>query len=147
MNSLQVNIETLNSLLRGELAAVETYDQALDKFRDTPEESELERLRTAHVQTVDRLRQEIRKRGGAPSDSSGAWGWWAQTVEGAATMLGRTVALKALKEGEEHGVREYEEALEDENLDSESRMLITTTLMPQARSHVPALDGLMDRVG
>lgn len=143
MNSTQAATDTLNSLLRGELAAIETYDQALIKYRNEPQGAELSRLKAEHQQAGDLLRKDIVRRGGEPSSSSGPWGTWAQMIEGAAKLLGQTAALKALKEGEEHGVREYEEALEDENLDSESRVLINATLLPKARRHVQAVDRLM----
>ena len=67
-------IERLNSALRGELAAIETYEQALDKFGTTAAAQSLRGIHRDHVQSADLLRQQIEKLGGEWNHSSGAWG-------------------------------------------------------------------------
>jgi uncharacterized protein (TIGR02284 family) len=134
----------LNRLIRGELSAVETYRQALDKMKDAPEAVELHALLVEHRAAVQMLREHVQQRGGTPSTSSGAWGTWAKLVEGTAQLFGNAAGLKALKEGEEHGTREYESFLTDENADHECKRLVSTQLLPQARSHIPILDQLID---
>jgi uncharacterized protein (TIGR02284 family) len=134
----------LNRLLRGELAAVETYQQALEKLKDAPEATELQAVLTDHRNTVNVLRKQVADSGGTPDDSSGAWGAWAKFIEGAAIKLGNTAALEALRQGEQHGIKEYERAYEDDELDTASRGLIRNQLLPQARSHIPVLDRLID---
>ena len=134
----------LNRLIRGELSALETYRQALDKMRDAPEATELHSIMVEHRTAVQFLREHVQQRGGNPADSSGPWGAWAKLVEGAAQLFGNAAALKALKEGEEHGIKEYERFLEDENADQECKTLVQTQLLPQARSHIPVLDRLID---
>ncbi len=141
--SVVVGNETINGLLRGELAAVETYKQALAKLGDAPGALELRRIEAEHRQAVHLLRQQLKRRDGAPDTNSGAWGVWASAVEGTAKLLGNAVALKALKQGEEYGAASYEKALEDENLDDECKMLLTSTLLPQTRAHVPILEKLI----
>lgn len=59
-------------------------------------------------------------------------------------MFGNTAALKALKEGEEHGVKSYEDALADDDLPAECKELIRIRLLPQTRAHVAVLDRLME---
>lgn len=44
-----------------------------------------------------------------PVHDSGAWGEWAKLVMGTAKLLGDKAALKALKEGEESGLKEYQD--------------------------------------
>jgi uncharacterized protein (TIGR02284 family) len=134
----------LNRLIRGELSAIETYRQALDKMKDAPEATELHSLMVEHRNAVQILRDHVQQRGGNPASDSGAWGAWAKLVEGAASLFGNAAALKALKEGEEHGIKEYESFLEDENADQECKTLVRSQLLPQARSHVPVLDRLID---
>jgi len=65
-------------------------------------------------------------------------------VEGAAKLFGNKAAIKALKEGEEHGIKEYEKALEDDELPPECKALIRTRLLPQTQAHIPVLDRLME---
>ena len=144
MLSVEERTAGLNRLIRGELSAVETYRQALDKMKDAPEATELHSLMVEHRQAVQVLREHVLQRGGQPADSSGAWGAWAKFIEGTAQIFGVAAALKALKEGEEHGIKEYESFLEDDAADQECKDLVRSRLLPQARSHVPVLDRLID---
>jgi len=45
-------IDRLNALLRGELAATETYQQALEKVHNEPGATELRRLHTDHREAL-----------------------------------------------------------------------------------------------
>ena len=135
--------DTINSLLRGEISATETYNQALEKFAGQTEEAELRRLRDAHRETANTLRQHVHAHGDQPATGSGLWGTWATFVEGTAKVFGKTAALKALKEGEDHGVKQYQSALEDKDLAADCKALIRTKFLPQAQGHIPALDRLM----
>src|SRR5205085_947929 len=108
MLSVEERTAGLNRLIRGELSAIETYRQALDKMKDAPEATELHSMMVEHRSAVQVLRDHVQQRGGSPADSSGPWGAWAKLVEGAAQLFGNAAALNALKEGEEHGIKEYE---------------------------------------
>ena len=135
--------DTLNSLLRGEISAVETYKQAEAKFEGQTEAGSLRQLGGDHQQAVSQLRQHVHSKGGDAADSSGAWGTFAQLIEGGAKLFGKTAALKALKEGEEHGVSSYESALKDKTLPAECQTLIRDTLLPRCRQHIHSLDQMM----
>lgn len=141
---------TLNSLLRGEISAMETYQQALTKLRGTKGEPDLRRIHEEHCDAASTLREQVRNQGANPDATSGVWGAFAKTVEGAAKVFGTGTALRALKEGEEIGIRAYERALKEENLPSESGALIASALLPQSKEHLPVLDrlmaGLVDRI-
>jgi len=65
-------IDQLNSFLRGEISAVETYRQALDKVNDTQARMQLEQCHVSHQQRVDLLRMRIVELGGEPAEGSGA---------------------------------------------------------------------------
>lgn len=65
-------IKICNSLLRGELSAIETYDQALEKYADTPAANELSRIRSDHSHAAARLATNVREMGGEPENESGA---------------------------------------------------------------------------
>ena len=144
MNTTDHTVDCLNSMLRGELAATETYEQALAKFAAEPHAAELQRIQAEHHEVVNKLRQHIRQCGGKPARTSGAWGTWAKLVEGAAKLFGAKAALKALKEGEEQGISDYEKALHDEGLAEECKSIIRDELLPQTQSHVRSLDRLME---
>ena len=139
-------VRQLNSLLRGEISAVETYKMALDNNGNSDQAamdrvSMLREIQSEHGQAAQLLRERIRGLGGEASDSSGAWGAWAQTVQGTANLFGDSAALKSLKEGEEHGLKDYQEALDD--VDSASRELIQTQLIPNQERHIALLNQLM----
>lgn len=134
----------LNSLLRGEISAKETYVQAIEKL-GVEGRAEVEILRgiaREHADAVDRLRDAVESAGGTPADSSGVWGAFARSVEGSAKALGDAAAIKALKEGEEHGLKDYESALE--NVDADSQRLIAD-FIPAQRRHIQQLDSLLSQ--
>jgi uncharacterized protein (TIGR02284 family) len=133
----------LNDLLQGELAATETYQQALAKVGNEPGSDELRRIHEEHREAANTLRKHVHGHGGKPSQGSGAWGAFAKTVEGAAKLFGNTAALKALKEGEESGLNTYQKAMSDDRLDPDCKQLVQSVLLPQTKAHVLTLDRLM----
>jgi uncharacterized protein (TIGR02284 family) len=127
-------IDKLNSLLRGEISAVETYKQAVEKIDEPGVRNMLEENQGMHGMRAQRLRQRIEQLGGKPSESSGVWGALAKTVEGAATITGDTNAINMLEEGEDRGLEDYRTSLND--VDSETAMMIQSELLPgQERTH------------
>ncbi|MCW1917068.1 PA2169 family four-helix-bundle protein [Luteolibacter sp. GHJ8] len=144
MNSTEDCLDACNSLLRGELSAVETYNQAIEKFTSEKELSALEGIKADHIEAVGILRQHITDMGGEPSKDSGAWGTFAKAVEGGAKILGESPALAALIAGEEHGISEYREALESSGVMEEIKVQIRSKLLPALNSHVDTLKRLKD---
>lgn len=133
-------IDRLNALLRGELAATETYQQALEKVGNEPGVTDLRRVHNDHRDAANTLRQHIHQHGGKPEQSSGVWGTFAKAWEGTAKLFGNSAALSALKQGEERGISDYEAALQDANLAQDCKDLIRTQLLPKTRDHVQVLD-------
>lgn len=141
------NVETLEKLLKNELSATETYQQALDKFKADVGLNQamcLMPIYQEHQDAVTSLQSQIRELGGTPAEDSGAWGSWAEMVLGGATLLGKEAVLKALLEGEKNGAEDYEEALQDAVLSSDPRALIKSRLLPAQHAHIRALDRLLD---
>ncbi len=132
----------LNSLLRGEISAAETYTQALKKVEGTPAAATLETLRKDHVDAANVLKRHVKAQGEKNETSSGIWGAFAKSVEGTAKLLGNKSALKALKEGEEHGVKSYERVLEKKDVDPTVKAAISPLLARQ-RGHLPQIDSLV----
>jgi rubrerythrin len=135
-------IDACNQLLRGELSAIETYGQALEKFTDSGDLITLGRLRETHIRHAETLRRHVVSMGGTPSGDSGAWGAFAQAIEGTAKLLGESPALQALVAGEEHGADEYEEALQDDDVMGEIKSAIQSELLPDQRQNVQTLKQL-----
>jgi len=137
------DVDALNSLLRGEIAAVATYDQAIGKFEAKAIASELRHIRDEHQRAVVALRERVTTFGGTPSDGAGAWGAFASAVTEAAKFLGPATAISALQQGEQHGINQYEEVLGNEAVDAECKNLVRSDLLPKSRAHVTELDRLL----
>lgn len=141
--------DQLNSLLRGEISAAETYRMAIDKVTDSEQliskASLLRQIQAEHGRAAQALRDRIRELGGEAADSSGAWGAWAKTVQGTMNIFGDASSLKALKEGEEHGIKDYHTAIDF--VDATSAQLIENQLIPAQQRHVNLLDELINSVG
>lgn len=127
-------VDTLNSFLRGEISAVETYRQAIDKLRDKPEASTLTDCLRSHEQRVSLLNSEIQSRGGEPAQGSGPWGTFAKLLEGGAQLFGAKAAIAALEEGEDHGRDDYKR--DASKLAPDARAFVQQQLIPeQLRTH------------
>jgi uncharacterized protein (TIGR02284 family) len=144
MHTLEESTDTLNKLLRGEMSAVETYHQALEKVGDETGAASLRDIALQHQEAVDTLRRHVIDRGGHPDADSGVWGGWAKAVMGTAKLFGNQAAWQALKQGEEHGISLYENALKDDRLPSECKDLIRTRLLPAQRRHVSILETIQN---
>jgi demethoxyubiquinone hydroxylase (CLK1/Coq7/Cat5 family) len=132
----------VQSLHRGELAAVATYDDAIAKLNKPAWTPELTRMRDEHRDAVSLLAERIRALHGTPDARAGAWGAWAELVTKAAAAIGEDPALSALKTGESHGLREYEEALASKDVDETTKSLIRSKLLDRQRAHQASLETL-----
>jgi hypothetical protein len=126
----------LNKQLRGELSAVETYRQAIERLATSACVADLTENQRSHQQRVEMLRNEIVRMGGQPDTGSGAWGGFARLVEGGAKLFGEKAAIAALEEGEDHGLKLYRDRSDLDKLDLTTREFVMSTLLPeQERTH------------
>lgn len=141
-------VSSLNSLLRGELSAVDTYGLAIDKTEDSNVNRErLEKIRSNHREHVRFLEHAITTLGAEHAPGAGLWGAYATVIEATASLFGDAAALKALKEGEEHGLKEYREALEGPELPADVRTAIMQQMIPAQQRHIESLDSLIAAIG
>ena len=147
MTTIEINekcIDVCNSLLRGEISAVETYEKALTKFDEPSEFRLLNEMRNSHQESVQRLRDNLAEMGGEPTTDSGAWGTFANSVQAAAGFFGENAALSSLIQGEQHGIRDYESALENEDVMPECKEMIKNELLPRTKTNLATLEALRD---
>lgn len=135
-------IDTCNKLLRGEISAVETYRMAIDKHSDSPAAVELSRICDEHSRAVSVLKSNVIQMGGEPDTTSGAWGVFANTVQGTANLFGAESAVESLQRGEQAGLLDYEGALEDDKVMEGCKELIRTDLLPSTKKHIAVLEKL-----
>ncbi len=140
-------IDDLNQLLRGELAATETYRQAIEKIRGEygrdSRFQQLAEIHRHHGEAVSELRSLVQQMGGTPSEDSGAWGTWSNTVMGAARIFGDKAALSALLSGERSGVDDYQDALKQEHTPDQLRHLYRAQLA-RNQEHIQHLENMID---
>lgn len=132
-------VDQLNSFLRGEMSAVETYRQAIEKLQSNggPGVALLNQLMTSHATRVQQLKDEVLRFGGKPAEGSGVWGAFANVVQGAADLFGEKTAVAALEEGEDHGLKDYREGFE--KLDTQTREWVQSTIFPEQKKTHNAL--------
>ncbi len=131
----EVTLKGLNDLLKDELAAVETYSQALGKLsQDLTARVDLEQCRASHSERARRLEELIRTMGGNPTKRVGLWGTLGKLIQGGAQILGTKAALSALEEGEDHWLRDYQDSLD--KLEPATARTVRDELLPaQLRTH------------
>ena len=145
MTATDKTIDICNALLRGEISAIETYGQAINKFASRVPDSALQRIRSDHAKNAAALRMLVTDEGGEPSAASGLWGDFVQAIEGVATLVGESPALRILQQGEALGITEYKEALDNPGLSERARELIRRELLPPLSDHLIDLQNRRDR--
>jgi Domain of unknown function (DUF2383) len=124
-------IHQLNSFLRGELSAAETYRLALARLQQSEFRPTLVQCSRSHEERARLLTEAILGRGGEPADSSGAWGSLVRMIERSAVAVSESAAIAALEEGEDHGRDDY---LRDiDNLEPSARQLVEFAILPEQR--------------
>lgn len=140
-------VDDLNACLRGELGAVDTYRQALERVRgdhaNDPKFQQLEKVLHDHEQAATQLQTLIRQKGGTPDADSGAWGSLADTLMGIPKFLGDRTALKALKEGEESGIKGYRSLIDGIDTPPDVRDA-AMKLMRKDKEHSTRIDTMLE---
>lgn len=135
----------LDDLMRGEMAAMNAYDEALKDVKDKNQRAKLETIRKDHEKAVSAMSKYV---AGKPdlledTEKSGPWGTFAETWTKTRSFTGNEGAVKALRQGEEHGINEYEEALKDESLSAELKTRIKKEFLPNQKKHIETLKTLL----
>jgi hypothetical protein len=123
MNKAAISI--LNSLLIDEIAAAESYKQALQKLPKLDIRLELKEQQNSHEQRVRRLTKRVKELGGEPVEKTNKrvlldYNLPDEQLE--------SVVLDAFEDLEHHSLKLYQSSIAD--LDEESRELILATILP-----------------
>jgi hypothetical protein len=121
----------LAECLRGELAAVETYELALKHIDHVGLHRTLQDILASHSRRVELIRDIMIRTGMDVPTSSGVWGAFAKTVQVGADLLSVNTAIAALEAGEDRGLAMYSADLD--GLEQETQSFIATTLLPEQR--------------
>lgn len=129
--------EVLESLYRGELAAVRAYDDAMEAV-DEEIHTVLARARRSHERRAALLAERIERGGGSVPETAGAWGALTHLLEEAAVTLGgERAAIAMLAQGEEHGLSAYQDATSELEPDDPTRTFLLQELLP---AHMETLE-------
>lgn len=134
-------IESMNTLLMGELSAVESYDRALERVQRPKVAELLTQAKDSHAERVERLRDAITRSGGEPIENPGAWGNFAKMVTSTAAAMGDSAIVAALEEGEDLGSNEYEWKIM--NIHGDNRKLVRDELWPKQQATHKLLSNLV----
>ncbi|MGQ0641269.1 MAG: DUF2383 domain-containing protein [Gemmatimonadaceae bacterium] len=140
-------VRTLNRLLRSEISATHTYGHAIPRVADE-RPRDVEVLRTIareHDQAAQSIREVIERAGGTPDATSPTLPSFVKTVIGGpAKVFAEAAALKALKDGEEHALNDYRNALEQ--LNAEAGTLIRESIIPARMKNIDELSAMISRL-
>jgi hypothetical protein len=128
----------LNTLLRGELAAVNAYQHALRsaKTGSTANGTEILRFASEHQRTVAALQGAVRELGGVPASEAATCGAFA--------LLTDTASIRELLHGERWSLASYETA--SGSLDGDAHDLVTLELIPRQRTNISKLSAILSRL-
>lgn len=140
-------IASMNQFLRGEIAATEAYEKALSELDGELNSIRLSAFLSDHHEATLYWRDQVLAEYADPENHSGTWGTFVRSVVNAAKILGVNATLKALREGEEYGLEEYEMALKKYNLSESHKYYIRNVLIPNQRRHIAELNAMLKTKG
>ena len=133
----------IEELIRGEYSAVKSIDLVLRRVKNNSEIDKLYEIRNDHFRAINRLRPFAKPDFDKKTLSAGPWGLLSTAFAGGASFFGDKAALRALKVGEEHGVSEYKEAVNDKNISSELKQIIQNELLPAQERHLQTINSYL----
>ena len=122
------SIDRLNSLLKDEVSAIETYSKAQPRARSQGVREVLVFCQLQHQRRAQRLTERILSLGGKPSYNGHPWGAVIKLIAANVFAFDEKLAVAVLEEGEDVGLISYKDALK--KLDSGSVKLVETDLLP-----------------
>ncbi|MGH7298031.1 MAG: DUF2383 domain-containing protein [Polyangiaceae bacterium] len=137
-------IDVLNSLLKDELSAVETYDVALRDRSSFSGKTELSQCRRSHETRAGILTEKIVALGGEPVTRAGLAGSWAKLVEQGAAAISGDMAIRALEQGEDHVLRDYRQGIPRVEMDV--RLFLERQMLPEEEITYRTMSELKRRV-
>jgi hypothetical protein len=128
-------LDTCNTLLRGEIAAVEAYTVVLRRFNSSSKDPILERIRADHQANADLLERFISESGARPARGAGWWKGLVVAAKSAGTLFGESPVIKILQVVERCGSTRYQDALNSPDVANVAKRLIRNLLLPTVQPH------------
>lgn len=135
--------DSINEILRGEISAKEAYDQVIESLDEDTERHRLQEFRNEHSSAIEFWKNQANLEGALPQTDSGVWGKAVEAFVGSSKLLGNTTALRALKEGEEHGLNNYKKMLGEDELSSVQKDQIKRQFIPTQEKHINSINAMI----
>lgn len=145
MTATDPTLDTCNTLLIGEMAAVETYSQLIDKFDAEGSDVALERIRSHHQENVFELQMLIADGHAEPAASLGTWPGFDEALQQSEVLVGESPVLKILQACEALVVSQYKNALASEEVSDAAKAVIKHRLLPVLAGHLIDLQQRRDQ--
>jgi hypothetical protein len=124
-----LSLTTLNTFLRGEMAAVQTYTRTLARLGGHACCGDLGQCKASHERRVALLQRCIIDLGGVPAQAPSPWDPFWRHSESGSVPLRDDAVIAALEEGEDRGLKLYLDAVG--KLDRDTRRLIGDCVLPE----------------
>lgn len=138
-------IQDLEKIMQVEISAVEAYRQVVKKYPAYEHEHDLRSILADHENAVEFWKTQLMSKAAPIEESSGPWSVVIDTFGDFDKLHADSATLKALKEGEEHGLSVYEDLLHDNKVNFQSHSFIKNICLDQQIKHIAVLDGLIDQ--
>ena len=129
-DGIKVRNEDIDEILRGEISALEAYEQVISEITDASEINRLKKHMADHEDAIRFWKHQAKVNGTIPNIDSGIWGNVVEAFVGVSKLAGEDTALMALKKGEEHGLELYEKLLLSDKLSVNQKRKIREQFAP-----------------
>ncbi|WP_051624329.1 DUF2383 domain-containing protein [Clostridium akagii] len=138
----KTSISELNTILKGEYMAIDSYEKYIDNISDANAKSELQKIQKEHKTQAISLAERVQNLGGIPTKNIGVIGKVAETISDIAdiTKSKPSSYIKKALNGENQGIKLVDEMIKGD-LDNDSKNLVNS-MLNQDKSHVNILSGL-----
>jgi rubrerythrin len=137
-------INELNTVLKGEHMAIESYDKFIHAVEDDNVRHQFHKILDDHKRHASLLENRIKELGGEPKDNLGFAGIMANAKIAMKTM-GDTKAIDVVKEaydGEDKGIAKVEEIIKGD-LDNESARLMKD-ILTEDHEHLREMNNMIE---
>lgn len=144
------NVSTLNGLIATTLDSVDGYNKAADDATSERFERMFRDRAAERMQVANELKAEVRRNGSEPEDDGTILAGAHRVFLGlrdAVTGTDDEAIVREVERGEDHIKAKFEDALQDDDLEPQSRAVVEQcfTSVQQGHDQMSAIQSMMDR--
>lgn len=137
--------EHIDEIVRGEIAALEAYDEIIDKLDNEFEIRRMREFKNDHKRAIDFWQKQALIENKIPERSSSMWGAVVNGYVKLAEKFGEKYAIKAILRGEKHGLKNYKKMLNSPMLSELQKIEIKNSFMPKQKKHIESMKSLLNK--